>query len=202
MRATSSSTRRGAAGQAGFTLIELLIAIVVLLVGIVAVAELVPAAIRTNFRNRNDSTALIAAQRLLEQMARQDLDAQGANCIGGALPPAGQYSFCDDEGAVIALGQVVAGTVNTQDGCPLDAPANQQLDFTQPAAACPGGYRVVKQWIWNPTAGTTQRIELRWHVVTMHDNGVPVRKVFIVGARRGQPGEGFVITNLVTIVGR
>lgn len=202
MRATSSSsTRRGAAGQAGFTLIELLIAIVVLLVGIVAVAELVPAAIRTNFRNRNDSTALIAAQRLLEQMARQDLEAQGANCIGGVLPPAGQYSFCDDEGAVIAVGQVNVGTANTQDGCPLDA-ANQQLDFTQPATACPGGYRVVKQWIWNPAAGTTQAIELRWHVVTIHNNGIPVRKVFIVGARRGQPGEGFVITNLVTIVGR
>ena len=45
-------------------MVELLIAIMIMLVGIVAVAKLVPQAIDSNFKNRNDSTALIAAQRL------------------------------------------------------------------------------------------------------------------------------------------
>lgn len=185
---------------AGFTLIELLIAITLLLVGVVSVAQLVPAAIRSNFRNRNDSTALIAAQRLLEQMARQGGDATIGVCTNGN-PPGGHYSFCDSDGDPIALGQVNAGTANTQDGCPLDA-TGTQLDFTQPVGNCPAGYAVTKQWVWNPTTGTQQRVELRWHVVTMHNGGKPVRKVFIVGGRSGAPGQGFVVTNLQTVVGQ
>ena len=49
--------------QRGFTLTEVLIAIVILLVGIVAVAQLVPASIGSNSANRNDSSALVFAQR-------------------------------------------------------------------------------------------------------------------------------------------
>ena len=44
--------------QRGFTLVEVLMAIVILLVGIVAVAQLVPASISSNSANRNDSTSL------------------------------------------------------------------------------------------------------------------------------------------------
>ena len=51
--------------QCGFTLTEVLIAIVILLVGIVAVAQLVPASIGSNSANRNDSSALVFAQRRL-----------------------------------------------------------------------------------------------------------------------------------------
>ncbi len=64
MRTQRFSRNRAAAG---FTMIELLIAIVILLVGVVAVAQLVPNAIRSDFRNRYDSTALILAQ---QQMGR------------------------------------------------------------------------------------------------------------------------------------
>jgi Tfp pilus assembly protein PilV len=49
-------------------MIELMIAIVMLLIGVVAVAQLVPNAMQSNFRNRYDSTGLILAQRQLEQM--------------------------------------------------------------------------------------------------------------------------------------
>ena len=50
-------------GQQGFTLIELMIAVVVLVVGAVSVAQLVPAAIFLNSRNRADSSSLVFAQR-------------------------------------------------------------------------------------------------------------------------------------------
>lgn len=191
-------------------MIELLIAIVILLVGIVSVAELVPAAIETNYRNRNDSTALIMAQRLLEQMGRQPLNVQNAGfCAAAAF---GQYFFCDNDTNLIALGQVNPGTVNTADGCPLD-PTGQMIDFGLAPGSCPPGYRAVKVWVWNPDPDPTvvgepaiqKQVELRWHVITRHSNGVPVRKVFILGARTGVGGvatSGYVTINLQTVVSR
>lgn len=195
---------------AGFTLIELMIAILILLVGVVAVAKLIPAAIETNFRNRNDSTALIAAQRQLEEMAEQILGVQNAGACAGA-PPVGQYFFCDSDGDIVALGQTAAGAtvVNfpngysatvVENGCPM---SGTQLDFGRPATDCEAGYTVDKTWSWNPAAATpvTRTVQLRWHVVTWHSAGVPVRKVFIVGARAGTAGQGLLVTNLQTVVG-
>lgn len=199
MRNLSSVRPRSAA--AGFTMIELMIAILILLVGIVAVAKLVPAAIDTNFRNRNDSTGLIAAQRQLEQMARQPLDAQIMGACAAA--PVGEYYFCDTDTDMIPLGDIDATlgpSVTTERGCPLTATG--QLDFTQPAANCDAGYMVNKQWVWNPVTGTNQNVELRWRVITWHVLGQPKRKVFIVGARAGTAGQSLLVTNLQTVVGR
>jgi prepilin-type N-terminal cleavage/methylation domain-containing protein len=60
--------------QRGFTLTEVLIAIVILLVGIVAVAQLVPASIGSNSANRNDSSALVFAQRQMDLFLSQPLN--------------------------------------------------------------------------------------------------------------------------------
>jgi prepilin-type N-terminal cleavage/methylation domain-containing protein len=73
-------------GPAGFTLIEVLLALVILLVGIVAVAQLVPASISLDSANRKDSQELVFAQRELEQFIEQPLqstafiDSLGNNC--------------------------------------------------------------------------------------------------------------------------
>src|SRR5580704_12700002 len=65
---------RGRRNQRGFTLIEVLIAIVILLFGIVAVAQLVPASIGSNSANRNDSSALVFAQRQMDLFLSQPLN--------------------------------------------------------------------------------------------------------------------------------
>ena len=54
---------------------EMLLATLILLVGLVAIAQLVPATILLNFRNRTDSSALVFAQRELDQMLAQPLTA-------------------------------------------------------------------------------------------------------------------------------
>src|SRR6266550_775948 len=59
--------------QSGFTMIEMLIATLMMLVGIVAMAQLVPLAIRLNAGNRDDSTALVLAQRELDEMYNQPM---------------------------------------------------------------------------------------------------------------------------------
>ena len=73
--------------QSGFTLVEVLVATIVLLTGVVAVAQLVPVAVTANNVSRRDSTALVIAQRELAQMLKQPLggpttftDALGNSC--------------------------------------------------------------------------------------------------------------------------
>src|ERR1700686_668337 len=76
--------------QQGFTLIELMIAISVLVVGVVAVAQLIPAAMFLNSRNRADSSSLVYAQREMDQFVNQ--------------PLTGPYTFADQQGNICNLG--------------------------------------------------------------------------------------------------
>src|SRR5258708_16721384 len=59
--------------QRGFSILEMLLATIMLLVGLVAIAQLVPASMLLNYRNRTDSAALVFAQRELDQMLDQPL---------------------------------------------------------------------------------------------------------------------------------
>ena len=54
-------------------MIEMLIATLMMVVGIVAMAQLVPLAIHLNAGNRDDSTALVLAQRELDEMLDQPI---------------------------------------------------------------------------------------------------------------------------------
>ncbi len=73
-------------GQRGFSILEMMFATIILLVGLVAIAQLVPASILLNNRNRTDSSALVFAQRELDQFLDQPLssssfvDALGNTC--------------------------------------------------------------------------------------------------------------------------
>jgi len=89
----SAFTKRRS-GERGFSLLEMMFATIILLVGLVAVAQLVPTSILLNFRNRNDSAATVFAQRELDQMLDQPLsansftDAQGKVCqLGNSATP-------------------------------------------------------------------------------------------------------------------
>src|SRR5260370_30631355 len=59
--------------ERGFSFVEMLFATVILLVGLVAIAQLVPASIYLNYQNRNNSSALVFAQRQLDQMLDRPL---------------------------------------------------------------------------------------------------------------------------------
>ena len=76
-------------GESGFTLTEMLLAMVVVIFGLVAVAQLVPSSVMMSSANRNDGTALVFAQKQMDFMRAQPLtsltftDPQGVACPSG-----------------------------------------------------------------------------------------------------------------------
>lgn len=170
-------SRRARQTRAGFSLIELLIAMTVLLAGIVAVAQLVPAAIDFDQRNRYNSVALVVAERELEQMVRQPLTVKTSASVS-------DYNFADTDGTVVQLGPPpspataavsAAPPAATQSGCPVSAGF---IDFTQDCTTT-GYVKTVT------LAGTSY--EVRWNVVTLYGNNVgtivPVTKRVTIAAR-------------------
>jgi len=147
------------AAQRGFTLVELALATVVLLVGVIAVTQLVPAAMQSNLGNRYDSTAMVLAQRELDQMLDQPITAT---------------QFTDADGRVIQLGN--PATPNVQVGCPAQMVGPvARINFTAPAVA---NYNFVYTDPNDPTQPTYQ---FRWAVITTVQGTTPASKRFIVG---------------------
>jgi len=160
----------------GFSLVEMLIATVILLVGLVGIAQLVPASILINQKGRLNSTSLVFAQRELDQMLAHRLtdtsfqEANGVFCAG---------SFCSlgdasTPGAV--QGNNVLWLFNTQpmidfSGAPVD-----DFSFT---------YQDV-----NDPFGVTY--DVRWAVVTTVNGSAITGKRFFVGVRQLN-GSNFVL---------
>jgi prepilin-type N-terminal cleavage/methylation domain-containing protein len=154
---------RLASQQRGFTLVELVIATAVFLVGIVAVMQLVPAALQSNLNNRVDTTAVVVVQRELDQMVKQ---------------PFPSASFTDVDGNVCNLGS--AATPNAVVGSPVTQyGAFVRIDFTQPLVA---GYNFQAA---DPLDSTEGGYDVRWAVITsVNAKKAAVSKRFIVGARQ------------------
>lgn len=160
--------------QRGFTLVEVLMAIVILLVGIVAVAQLVPASISSNSTNRNDSTSLVFAQRELDQFLSQPLNMSFS-------PP----FFIDALGFSCNLGDPTQNNVVV--GNPVVVYYNQLvMDFSQTPAPGPSGYSFTYQ---DPNDPAGVVYDVRWAVITTTNNGLVTSKRFILGVRK-QGGNG------------
>jgi prepilin-type N-terminal cleavage/methylation domain-containing protein len=162
--------RRRESKQGGFTLIEVLLAVIILGVGLLAVAQLVPASLSSNNGNRKDSVALVLAQRELDQMLDQPLK---------------NTQFTDVLGNVCSLGNPAApGTVV---GSPVLTIANRPaIDFS--AGQVPGySFNYV-----DPEDSYGATYDVRWAVITTANGGAPNSKRFIIGARQIGGTAGFV----------
>jgi prepilin-type N-terminal cleavage/methylation domain-containing protein len=148
--------------QHGFSLIEVLVAIVVLLAGVVAVAQLVPASLTANNGNRSDSVALVLAQRELDQMLDQPLNTT---------------QFTDVLGNICSLGDPAAP--NNVVGSPVVNINNRPtINF---AAGQVANYSFNYS---DPEDPYGTRYDVRWAVITTANGGTPDSKRFIIGARQ------------------
>lgn len=157
--------------QRGFTLLELAIATLILMVGVVGVVQLVPASQQSNLNNRVDTTAMVFAQREMDQMINQPLTSA---------------TFNDVDGNAINLGsQTVSNTVFG--GPVIMLGGTPTIDFT---AATVTGYSYVftDPNDLNDSAGAQYR--MRWAVISTVSAGQVVSKRFIVGCRRVSGGVG------------
>lgn len=168
--------------QQGFTLVEMLIATVVVLIGLVAVAQLVPTSVMMNANNRNDGTATVFAQQQMEALREQPLanttfsDPLGVTCY----PAASVCNLGDPTQPGVLVGSPVV--VNG---------ANQvMIDFS---ASLVPGYSFLYT---DPNDPYSAPYDVRWAVITVtNPSQVVTGKRFIVGVfRRGMKTPTLPIT--------
>jgi Tfp pilus assembly protein PilV len=155
--------------ESGFSILEMLLATIILLVGLIAIAQLVPASILMNYRNRNDSSALVFAQRELDQFLDQ--------------PLALSVPFTDALGYTCSLGNPAAP--NTVQGSPVLVFNNQAIiNFT---AAPVTNFNFTYQDTTDPINAT---YDVRWAVILTGNGSSVYSKRFIIGVRQ-QGGNGY-----------
>lgn len=160
--------------QQGFSLLEMLLATIILLVGLLAIAQLVPASILLNFRNRTDSSALVFAQRELDQMLDQPLVAN---------------SFSDPLGVYCPLGNTCNLGDPTQPnqivGSPIVVVQNQALIDFNSAPVTNYSFTYL-----DPADPSGITYDIRWAVIITGTGGSASGKRFILGIRQ-QGGSGY-----------
>jgi type II secretory pathway pseudopilin PulG len=177
-----SFTNSGAR-QEGFSILEMMLATVILLVGLVAIAQLVPASILMNYRNRTDSSALVFAQRELDQMLDQPLTVN---------------AFTDTLGNICQLGN--PAVTNTVQGSTVTTLNNQALivfSSPNPPLAPTNGYGFTYSDPADPS-GTTY--DVRWAVIITGNGGTASSKRFILGVRQAGGNGYFQPITLDTMV--
>ena len=180
-RSNSRKTERG------FTLTELLIATAIILVGLVAVAQLVPASVMLNSNNRSNATALVLAQRQLEAMREVPLDLTTFSDLLGVLCPLSTICYLGDP---TQPGQVVGSPVV------LDTNNTPVIDFS---AAQVDGYSFNYIDPNDPFGATN---DVRWAVITFRNpltNAATGRRIILGVFRRGMKSPTLPVTLDVSV---
>lgn len=174
------SNQCGRGSDQGFTLVEMLIATVVVLVGLVAVAQLVPMSVMMDSNNRNDGTAMVFAQQQMEALREQPLP----------WTPPTLPTFADPMGIVCPFGQTCSLGDPMQPGVLVGSPVvvnpNSGLPMIDFSVSQVTGYGF--NYI-DPNDPTGSTYDVRWAVATVTNparNNIVTGKRFIVGVfRRG-----------------
>lgn len=164
--------------QEGFTLLELAVATLILMVGIAGVVQLVPASQKSNLNNRVDTTAMVFAQREMDQMINQPLTSA---------------TFTDVDGRVINLGSETVS--NTIAGSPIVMlGTSPSINFSAAAVA---GYNYTFSDPNDVGDSAEANYQMRWTVISNVSAGVVVSKRFIVACRRTGNNVGQVLNPAV-----
>ncbi len=169
----------------GFTLVEMLMATVILLVGLVAVAQLVPTSVLLNGNNRNDGTALVFAQQEMEALREQPFSV--------ALTPL--PTFTDPLGVTCPLGNTCNLGDPTQPNRIIGSPTvinSSGLPMIDFSVAPVGGYSFNYTDPNDPFGAT---YDVRWAVITVtRGPSITGRRIIVGVFRRGMKSPTLPIT--------
>src|ERR1700704_6935583 len=135
--------------QRGMSLIELMVASLVLMVGVVGCAALIPLAIGTNSRNRQQSNSTVIAQMTMEKILSQPASSSAGLTITDCAGTANAISVTGSAG-----------------GSGATVLATGSIDFTaaQGSGGAPVGYYM--DYVTCGTAGRQSRYDVRWNIQT------------------------------------
>lgn len=166
------SNQHKACGDQGFTLVEMLIATVIVLVGLVAVAQLVPASVMMDANNRNDGTAMVFAQQQMEALREQPLTSLTFTDLTGVT--------CYPSGYICNLGDPTQPRVLVGSPVTINDLNQAVIDFS---ASKVDNYSFTYT---DPNDPTGSDCDVRWAVITITNGSSVTGKRFIVGVfRRG-----------------
>ena len=171
--------------ERGFSLLEMMLATIILLVGLVAIAQLVPATILLNYRNRTDSSAMVFAQREMDFMVDQ---------------PLVSTTFTDPLGVYCPLSTTCylgnSTPQNQVQGGPVWVVNNQTLiNFSNPTGMA--NWSFTYQDPDDPNGAT---YDIRWAVIVTGNGASISSKRFILAIRQVGGSGYFQPVNLDTMV--
>jgi prepilin-type N-terminal cleavage/methylation domain-containing protein len=165
--------------ERGFTLVEMLMATVIVVVGLVAVAQLVPTSMMMNANNRSDGTALVIAQRQMEALRAIPLTSTTfTDPLGLTCPLTTTCNVGDPNQPGQVVGNPVALFNNSPviNFAPLTSVNGYGFTFTDP----------------NDPAGAVN--DVRWAVVTVTNGAVTGRRIVVGTFRRGMRTPNFPVS--------
>ena len=171
MRATKSSQR-------GMSLIEMMIACVVLLVGVAATASLIPLAIGTNAKNRQQSNSTVIAQMIMEKIL--------------SIPPGAPTETLTD---CTGTSTTITPT-GTSSGAGATLLSSGDVDFSQSvgSSGAPAGYYML--YTACGTNGRQSIYDVRWNILTPSPY---VMRVIVSAKLKGSNNNAVLYSPTVTI---
>jgi len=164
--------------QSGMTLIELMIAMAVMSIGMLGSVGMILAGMQSNARNKNDSTAVVLDQEILEMFATlNNYPKTGTVTIDDCGLTAGA---ANSHLASLVEGAAPAGngaTIYTAATAPL--PANVG-DINWTAAAPAFATSAVAGYAMNYVACNGDTFEVRWNVMQVNPNAAGVSRISLL----------------------
>lgn len=160
MRTLKMRARRG---QAGFSLMELLIALTMLTIGMAGIAILVTSAMVTDYRNRNDTTSTMLAQRVLSRVAGVSVNSTSLPTVTDCLPQT--WTIATTPGGATLVSSYGAPNLIGD------------IDWTQSYSSIANNYKMQ----YRTCSGTTY--EVRWNIAAVSGTTGPFANQVAVSAR-------------------
>ena len=157
----------------GFSMIELMIAMSVLMIGVLGCTAMIVTAIQSNSRNKNDTTAVVLDQEILETFATDiNFPSTGTATI---------YDCASSSGSAYAHNaSLVAGSAPSGSGAALTS--SNTIDWTQ--AAPTYATSTVSGYAMQYQACNGDIFEVRWNVMNLATSNTATRLTLLTVSSR------------------